>query len=96
MTDEQKTKLKTLAHAVLDARSAHPNSTLAELYNPLAMPDDLRDAHRNLDRAVMKLYGFEKNTKAGRDADLTEPEIVAKLMEMYKELLAESSSKKNK
>ena len=64
--------------AVLDARSQHPGSSLADLYDPLTMPPELLKAHRLLDTAVMKLYGFSK--------DLTEPAIVAKLMERYQQL----------
>ena len=88
VTDDQKKNLENLAQAILDARDAHPNSTLSDLYDPNSMPDDLRDAHNKLDKAVLKLYGFEKNKKAGRDADFTEPQIVAKLMEKYQELVS--------
>ena len=49
-------KLDASAHAVLDARAAHPDATLAELYDPDLMPNDLRKAHRDLDRAVDRLY----------------------------------------
>ena len=49
-------KLDPHAQAVLDARAAHPGSTLAELYDPDLMPADLRAAHRDLDRAVDRLY----------------------------------------
>jgi len=49
-------KLGPLAQAVLDARSAHPNSTLADLYDPDLMPPNLRRAHQALDRAVDRLY----------------------------------------
>jgi hypothetical protein len=45
------------AQGVLDAREAHRDSTLAELYDPLAMPKDLLDAHRKLDRETDALYG---------------------------------------
>ncbi len=48
--------LEPLAQAVLDARAAHPDSTLAELYDPDLMPPNLRRAHRALDRAVDRLY----------------------------------------
>ena len=41
---------------MLDARAAHPGSTLVQLYDPDLMPKDLRDAHRALDRAVDRLY----------------------------------------
>ena len=49
-------KLEPLAQAVLDARAAHPEATLADLYDPDLMPPALRRAHRNLDRAVDRLY----------------------------------------
>ena len=48
--------LAFLAQAVLDARAAHPNATLADLYDPDLMPPDLRRAHRKLDRAVDRRY----------------------------------------
>ena len=48
--------LNPLAQAVLDARAAHPDSTLADLYAPDLMPPDLRKAHQTLDRAVDRLY----------------------------------------
>ena len=48
--------LNLLAQAVLDARTTHPEATLADLYNPDLMPPDLRKAHQALDRAVDRLY----------------------------------------
>ena len=48
--------LEPLAQAVLDARAAHPEATLADLYDPDLMPPTLRRAHRTLDRAVDRLY----------------------------------------
>ncbi len=55
-TDTDKSKLESLAQAVLDARSAHPGATLADLYDRDLMPPNLRRAHRALDRAVDRLY----------------------------------------
>ncbi|MDE0261252.1 MAG: hypothetical protein OXJ37_02450 [Bryobacterales bacterium] len=49
-------KLERLAQAVLDARSAHPDATLADLYHPELMPASLRKAHQALDRTVDRLY----------------------------------------
>ncbi len=49
-------RLKPQAQAILEARTAHPRSTLADLYDPDSMPLDLRKAHRDLDRAVDRLY----------------------------------------
>ena len=48
--------LDPLAQAVLDARAAHPDSTLADLYDPDLTPPTLRRAHQKLDRAVDRLY----------------------------------------
>jgi N-6 DNA Methylase len=52
----QRSKIETLAQAILDARAAHPTSSLADLYDPDTMPADLRRAHTALDTAVDKLY----------------------------------------
>ncbi len=49
-------KLSPLAQAVLDARTADPDASLADLYDPDLMPPDLRKAHQTLDRAVDRLY----------------------------------------
>ena len=51
-----RSKLETLAQAVRDARAAHPDATLADLYDPDLMPPKLRRAHRTLDHAVDRLY----------------------------------------
>jgi len=55
-TDQQRVKIRSLAQAVLDARTQFPNSTLADLYDVDAMPTPLRKAHHALDNAVDKLY----------------------------------------
>ena len=49
-------KLESLAQVILDARTEHPDSTLADLYDPDLMPLNLRKAHQVLDRAVDRLY----------------------------------------
>ena len=79
-TDEQKAAIEKLAQGVLDARGKFPDSSLADLYDPLTMPKELLKAHQVLDRAVLKLYKFKQ--------DMSESEIVAKLMEMYQKLTA--------
>jgi hypothetical protein len=78
VTDEQKATIEKLAQTVIDTRAKDPNSSLADLYDPLTMPPELLKAHQNLDRAVMKLYCFSKDT--------TEAVIVAALMEQYRNL----------
>ena len=77
-TDEQKTKIETTAQAILDARALYPDSSLADLYDDLTMPIELRKAHKANDAAVMEAYGFRK--------DMKEPEIVAELFKMYQKL----------
>jgi hypothetical protein len=56
LDEAAKTKLEKLAKTVLDARAAHEGATLADLYDPDVMPEDLRKAHRALDEAVDRLY----------------------------------------
>ena len=51
-----RSRLQLLAQAVLDARAAHPESTLADLYDPDLMPPNLLRAHQAIDRAVDRLY----------------------------------------
>ncbi|MDR3002046.1 MAG: hypothetical protein LBU89_12395 [Fibromonadaceae bacterium] len=77
-TDEQKAEIERLAQGILDARTKFPESSLADLYDPLAMPPELLKTHQTLDREVMKLYGFGK--------DMSEAEIVAVLMERYQKM----------
>lgn len=79
-TDNQKKKIEQTAQAILDAREKYSNSSLADLYDDLTMPIDLRKAHQENDRAVMAAYGMPvKGT--------TESDAVAKLFEMYQKLI---------
>lgn len=77
-TEEQKTRIEYCAQAILDARALYPDSSLADLYDDVAMPTELRKAHRANDAAVLEAYGFPK--------DATESEIVARLFKMYQDL----------
>ena len=83
-TDEQKAKIEETAQGILDARAKYPDSSLADLYDPLTMPPELLKAHQNNDRAVMKAYGF--NIK-----EMSEADCVAELMKMYQQLTAEKN-----
>ena len=79
-SDADLSRLDPFAEAVLDARAAHPDATLADLYDPDVMPVDLRRAHEKLDRAVDRLYrprGFH-----------TERERVEHLFGLYEKLRA--------
>ena len=78
-TDTQKTKIEQTAQAILDARARYPESSLADLYDELTMPPELRKAHQDNDRAVMQAYGFSVR-------DMTESICVAELMRMYQSL----------
>lgn len=77
-TPEQKAKIEQTAQAILDARALYPDCSLADLYDELTMPKELRKAHQQNDFAVMAAYGFDRK--------ITESECVAKLMEMYREM----------
>lgn len=84
-TSEQKAKISATAQAILDARALYPDSSLADLYDELTMPVELRRAHQENDKAVMKAYGFRKKVN-GNTTWLTESETVAKLFDMYREM----------
>lgn len=71
-------KIQKTAQMILDARSLYPDSSLADLYDPLTMPPELRKAHQANDREVMKAYGFSIR-------DMSESDCVAALMKMYEE-----------
>lgn len=78
-TDAQKAKIEQTAQAILDARALYPEASLADLYDELTMPPELRTAHQQNDRAVMQAYGFSVR-------DMTESSCVAALMKMYQQL----------
>lgn len=81
-SDAQKEKIEQAAQAILDARALYRESSLADLYDEMAMPPELRKAHRANDAAVLEAYGFPK--------DATESDIVARLFKMYQELTTEN------
>lgn len=77
-TDEQKKRIEAAAQGILDARAKYPDSSLADLYDPLVMPQELRKAHHDNDHAVMDAYGYPR--------DLAESDIVADLFQRYRKL----------
>jgi type I restriction-modification system DNA methylase subunit len=81
-TQQQKEKIEETAKGILDARALFTDSSLADLYDPLTMPLELRKAHIANDKAVMASYGF--GTK------MTEAECVAELFKMYQKLAGKS------
>jgi len=82
LTDEQKAKIKQTAQAILDARALYPDCSLADLYDDVAMPPELRKAHKANDKAVMQAYGFDPKLTD----DETDAPIVAELFKLYQEL----------
>ncbi len=79
-TEKQKAKIEQTAQAILDARALYPDCSLADLYDEVTMPPELRRAHQANDKAVMQAYGFDVKT-------MTESACVAELMKMYQELV---------
>ena len=78
-TEEQKAKIEQTAQAILDARTLYPDCSLADLYDEVTMPPELRKAHQAHDKAVMQAYGFWGKLN-------TETACVAELMKMYQKL----------
>ena len=78
-TEEQKVRIEQTAQAILDARALYPDCSLADLYDEITMPIELRKAHQANDKAVMQAYGFSLK--------MTESECVAELMKMYQKIL---------
>jgi hypothetical protein len=81
--EQHRTAITEAAQAVLNAREAHPHSTLADLYDPLATPKDLLNAHHTLDRAVLSAYGLPADSDSTR--------ILATLFDRYASLDSQDS-----
>jgi len=77
-TEMQKQKIEKTAQAIQNARALYQDSSLADLYDDLTMPIELRKAHRDNDAAVLEAYGLPK--------DITENDIVAHLFSLYQML----------
>lgn len=84
-TEAQKAKIEQTAQGILDARALYPDCSLADLYDEVTMPPELRKAHQQNDRAVMQAYDFDVKTT-------TESSCVAELMKMYQLLTQDASS----
>ncbi len=76
----QRAAIEAAAQGVIDARTKHPDQTLADLYNPLGMPPDLLKAHEQLDRVVLAAYGLKPSA--------TDAEVLSALFTRYEELTA--------
>ena len=63
-SDEQKKKIEQTAQTILDTRNLYPDSSLADLYDETFMPPELRKAHQENDKAIMRAYGFYKKDES--------------------------------
>lgn len=79
-TIKQKQQIEKTAQMILDARNLYSNASLADLYDELTMPKELRKAHQENDKAVMEVYGFDWR-------NMNEAQCVAELMKMYQKLI---------
>ena len=86
--DAQKAKIEKTAQGILDARAKYPDSSLADLYDEVLMPPELRKVHQANDRAVMEAYGFWGKLNS-------ESECVAQLMKMYQKLVDNTEKRSN-
>lgn len=80
-TPEQKEQIEFGAESILHARALYPKASLADLYDPITMPQELRKAHQLNDIAVMKAYGMPIK-------ETDEEACVAWLMRLYQEKTA--------
>ena len=87
--DEQKAKIEKTAQAILDARALFPQCSLADLYDDLTMPPELRKAHQANDKAVMQAYNLDIKIT-------TESSCVAHLMNLYQQKINEINKTKTK
>ena len=83
-TDEQRVRVEATAQGILDARAKYPKASLADLYDELTMPPELRKAHQENDKAVMEAYGFDWR-------HMSESDCVAALMKLYQQLVTVNS-----
>lgn len=89
---QNRSHLEPLAQAILNARAKYPESTLADMYDPLQMPSELQKAHQKLDRAVDRLYdpkGFKSEADRVRH-------LFMRYEQMIIPLLAEEKKKKRR
>lgn len=86
-TEEQVRKIEQSAQEILDARALYPDSSLADLYDPLTMPLELRKAHQRNDQAVMRAYGMPIK-------ETDEAACVAWLMKLYQQKVSEQAGRR--
>ncbi|NLD48077.1 MAG: hypothetical protein GX660_12940 [Clostridiaceae bacterium] len=82
LNEKKDERIRESANEILEARKLYRESTLADLYDELTMPPELRKAHQENDKVVMEAYGFDWR-------NMTESECVAELMKIYKSIIGE-------
>ncbi|MBR2208373.1 MAG: hypothetical protein IJ859_06145, partial [Synergistaceae bacterium] len=87
-SEKQKSKIEMTAKKILEAREKFPDSSLADLYDPLTMPEELLKAHKANDVAVCEAYGSEADCHF--DKNSSEEEIVSALMNLYEKIITPS------
>ena len=85
LSDTQKAKIEQSARAILDTRKLFPESSLSNLYDSLTMPIELKKAHEENNKEVMKAYGFKNS--------MNDDEIATELMKMYQHLIKQNHQK---
>lgn len=85
LSDTQKAKIEQSARAILDTRKLFPESSLSDLYDSLTMPIELKKAHEENNKEVMKAYGFKNS--------MNDDEIATELMKMYQHLIKQNHQK---
>ncbi len=79
-------KIEAAAQAILDARALYPDASLADLYDPTAMPPELTKAHAALDKAVDAAYQYKVSPELNRRGGKDDAARVAFLFERYQQL----------
>lgn len=90
-TEKHIHNIKAAAQAILDARIEHINASLADLYDPLTMPNNLLKAHQALDKAVDTAYGYK-----GAPTDAARVAFLFALYQKITSILPADSKKKTK
>jgi len=83
--------IEATSQAIIDARALYPNSTLADLYDPVTMPEALYKAHDANNKAVDKEYGY-----TGGDDDASRVAFLFKRYEELTSLLPTTTVKKTR
>lgn len=85
LTQDEQNIISKLARSVLFARENHSEKTLAEMYDPNKMPEDLQQAHHELDLTVDRLYRAKPYNN--------DEERLADLFTLYEQMIANEKEK---